>query len=218
MGQRYDSLELLLYLGAVSLFVKYSLPGWTISQNFFGQVTSRVPNRCRITRQNSIGRGPLSRYIPTHVYLWHLSHVNIRIPFYNQMNDNFRGVSRLLMFLHVSRQWSIYLYASPRGRKRGACISRLLDPTLTTFKGNGCLSGVSFEERCVLGHFLQYSLLKLFRRLGNSRQTERIRSPIRHPGGGTTRCSKHGHSIGRAVFGSLCGSQGRPAIVEKLCG
>ena len=88
---------------------------------------------------------------------------------------------------------------------------------LTTFKRNGCLSGVSIEEWCVSNHFF-YVLLKLFRRLGNSRQTERIRPPIWHPGGGTTRRSKHGHSTGRAILGSFCGSQGRPAVAEKLCG
>jgi hypothetical protein len=215
-AQQYDSL--LLYLDTGSLSVKSSLLGWTTSQNFFGLATSPVPNRCRITRQNSIGRGPLSRYIPTHVYRWHLSHVNIRIPFYNQMNDNFRGVSRRLMCLQISRQWWIYLCASLRGWRRGACISCLLYPTLTTFKRNGCLSGVPIEEWCVLDHFLHYVLLKLLRRFGNSRQIERIRPPKRHPGGGTTRRSKHGYPIGRAVLGSFCCSQGRPAIVEKLRG
>jgi hypothetical protein len=68
------------------------------------------------------------------------------------MNDNFRGVSRRLMCLQISRQWWIYLCASLRGRRRGACIFCFLYLTLTTFKRNGCLSGVPIEEWCVLNH------------------------------------------------------------------
>ena len=90
--------------------------------------------------------------------------------------------------------------------------------TLTPFKRDGCLPGVPIEARCVLNRFLHNVLLKLSRCIGNSRQTERSRSPVRDPSGGTARCSKHGYPFGRAIPGSLCGSQGRPAVAEELCG
>src|SRR5712672_1628389 len=135
------------------------------------------------------------------------------------MNDNSRGASHRLMCLQTSKSWWIYLYANLRGQRRGVWHSHSLISYIDIlFKRNGCLPGVPIEERYVLIRSSHSSLLKLFRRPGDSRRTERNRPPGRNPGGGATRCSKHGHPTGRAVSGPLCGSQGCPATAEELRG